>query len=308
MITSTQQLLAAKKKKKLLLESGSKDAASSIELLEADISEYHRKSVGPFSSECIQSLKELLAIPVHFRLANKMTLEDFAKLAGVSSRQVQRYEEKGYQNCSTGTFNNIIHNLDLRVVGNVSTGSELPYLSEDNKTSTDVLIAIRNTLAERFLLMDSAGKDSYMSTVSQRVDGKSTRLCYFRQIANVDLDSPYACYRPVDLAVEFDVSSEGSVRGKVFVPKKEPEWAQKSIDKAMNVFESMGHRVEISRKLLGDIVYTITFCDHVCEETVKNIELTFHALRFKPAGILDDLDALSANQRFIKENAVSVLG
>ena len=149
--------------------------------------------------------------------------------------------------------------------------------------------------------MDNTEKDSYMSTVSQRVDGENTRLCYFRQVANIDLDSPYPCYRPVDLAVEFEVSSEGRLSGKFFVPKKEPEWAQKAIDNAMSMFDSMGHRVESSRKLLGDMVYTITFCDHVCEETIKNIELTFHALRFKPSGIFDDLDALSANQRFIKK-------
>lgn len=188
----------------------------------------------------------------------------------------------------------------MRVVGNVSTASELPSLYEDEKTSIEVLIGIRNTLAERFLLMDNTEKGSYMSTVSQRVDGDNTRLCYFRKVADVNLDSPYPCYRPVGLAVEFEVSSEGRLRGKFFVLKKEPEWAQKAIENAMNMFDSMGYRLERARKLLGDMAYTITFCDHVCEETIKNIELTFHALRFKPSGIFDDLDALSANQRFIE--------
>ena len=61
MITSTQQLLAAEKKKRLLVESGNKDAAASIELLEAEISEYHRKSIGPFSSfyRLILKIKEI---------------------------------------------------------------------------------------------------------------------------------------------------------------------------------------------------------------------------------------------------------
>ncbi len=72
MITSTQQLLAAEKKKRLLVESGNKDAAASIELLEAEISEYHRKSIGPFSFRTHTELKKSFSrYPCTFALRTK---------------------------------------------------------------------------------------------------------------------------------------------------------------------------------------------------------------------------------------------
>lgn len=72
----------------------------------------------------VESLDDLLAAPIRYRLATRMSTEAFARKVGVSARQIFRYEQEGYLNCSMPNFVGILGALDLRLVGRIAPAAE----------------------------------------------------------------------------------------------------------------------------------------------------------------------------------------
>jgi len=90
---------------------------SKISNLEAKINEYQRLQNTKVSELSINSFEELLTIPIKYRIAKKITIDAFSKQVGVSKRQIIRYEESDYQNCSIPTFKKILDSIGVRIEG-----------------------------------------------------------------------------------------------------------------------------------------------------------------------------------------------
>lgn len=135
MITSQNQLTAAKEKVRLLREgltappaTGAPDElvkaarGQTNELLaeiEAEICEYEALQTMNAEEFRIESLDDLMDAPIRYRLANKMTIEEFAHKVGVHSRQVARYEAQRYRNLTTSTLLKILEKLGIQISGRV---------------------------------------------------------------------------------------------------------------------------------------------------------------------------------------------
>src|SRR4051812_13462188 len=108
MITSDRQLEAALKKLKLLQSSMKLELKPGtprvlgvalhgqtqelVEELKNEIQEYKRLKNSQLVEIPIRSLEELMNAPIRYRLARKMTIEQFAHSVHVHSRQIARYE------------------------------------------------------------------------------------------------------------------------------------------------------------------------------------------------------------------------
>lgn len=136
MITSNRQYEAAKKQLVMLEESlsapkkkGVPEAvrqaakAQTLELMaeiQESIDEYEAlRSSKPTDVE-IRSLDDLMVAPIRYRIAARMSLDEFGRKVGVSARQIARYELEGYQNINTSTFQKILRKLNLRLDGSVA--------------------------------------------------------------------------------------------------------------------------------------------------------------------------------------------
>ena len=65
----------------------------------------------------IFSLHDLRVAPIRYRIAARMTIEGFARLVHVHSRQIARYESEDYQNVSWDTLLKILERLDVKIEG-----------------------------------------------------------------------------------------------------------------------------------------------------------------------------------------------
>jgi transcriptional regulator with XRE-family HTH domain len=54
-----------------------------------------------------------------------MTIERFARLVHVHSRQITRYESEDYQNVSWDTLLKILERLDVKIEGKMELGREV---------------------------------------------------------------------------------------------------------------------------------------------------------------------------------------
>lgn len=136
MITSNRQYEAAKKQLVMLEESlsapkkkGVPDAvrqaakAQTRELMDEiqeSIDEYEALRNSKPTDVEIHSLDDLMVAPIRYRIAARMSLDEFGRKVGVSARQIARYELEGYQNINTSTFQKILRKLNLRLDGSVA--------------------------------------------------------------------------------------------------------------------------------------------------------------------------------------------
>ena len=136
MITSNRQYEAAKKQLVMLEESlsapkktGVPEAvrqaakAQTLELMaeiQESIDEYEALRNSKPTDVEIRSLDDLMVAPIRYRIAARMSLDEFGRKVGVSARQIARYELEGYQNINTSTFQKILRKLNLRLDGSVA--------------------------------------------------------------------------------------------------------------------------------------------------------------------------------------------
>ena len=136
MITSDRQYKAAKKQLVMLGESLSapkkkavpdavRQAAKAqtqelMDEIQESINEYEALRNGKPTDVEIHSLDDLMVAPIRYRIAARMSLDEFGRKVGVSARQIARYELEGYQNINTSTFQKILRKLNLRLDGSVA--------------------------------------------------------------------------------------------------------------------------------------------------------------------------------------------
>lgn len=135
MITSQKQYNAAKKKMdglKSFLSQKTKKQIPPVLLnaargqiqelcaeLEQEMQDYQKIQDYHFKTMAIHSFDDLLEAPMHYRIASHLTIEDFAKLVNVHSRQIARYEASHYRNTTAATLQKIIGRLGLQLEGSV---------------------------------------------------------------------------------------------------------------------------------------------------------------------------------------------
>jgi hypothetical protein len=145
MITSDRQYQVAKDKLALLLDAVKSKPKSGLpahllraaegqtgelaaELL-AEIREYEALKNAPKKIE-IHSLEELFTAPTRYRLAQNLTIEQFAQKVNVHSRQIARYEKENYQNVASSTLRDIFNCLNIQLKGVVELKNETSAATE----------------------------------------------------------------------------------------------------------------------------------------------------------------------------------
>ena len=135
MILSQQQYTATRKKLKMLEDSLSAPRREGVpeefvqaalaqtrELMgemQAEIAEYERITTSGPAEIPVNSIQDLLVAPVRYRLASHKSTEAFARVVGVSARQIFRYEQEDYRNCSVPNLTKILERLNIQLHGHI---------------------------------------------------------------------------------------------------------------------------------------------------------------------------------------------
>jgi DNA-binding XRE family transcriptional regulator len=85
--------------------------------IEKEIKDYEQLQKTQAMELRIFSLHDLRVAPIRYRIAARMTIEGFARLVHVHSRQIARYESEDYQNVSWDTLLKILERLDVKIEG-----------------------------------------------------------------------------------------------------------------------------------------------------------------------------------------------
>lgn len=85
--------------------------------IEKEIKDYEQLQKTQAKELRIFSLHDLRVAPIRYRIAARMTIEGFARLVHVHSRQIARYESEEYQNVSWDTLLKILERLDVKIEG-----------------------------------------------------------------------------------------------------------------------------------------------------------------------------------------------
>ena len=136
MITSDKQYEAAKKQLARLAESltapmkknvpevianaGKAQIHELMAELQFDLDEYESLKNGRPEDVEIHSLDDLLTAPIRYRIAARMSVDEFSRKVGVSARQIIRYENEGYQNITSSTLQKILKGLNIHLEGKVA--------------------------------------------------------------------------------------------------------------------------------------------------------------------------------------------
>ena len=88
---------------------------SRLEGLESDIAEYLMLLEKGPEGLTIKRPQDVLLLPVRYRIAKKMTLDEFAEMVGVPARMIFRYEEKGYENAIGINVEKILSRLPVGI-------------------------------------------------------------------------------------------------------------------------------------------------------------------------------------------------
>ena len=135
MILSQQQYTATRKKLKMLEDSLSAPRREGVpekfvqaalaqtrELMgemQAEIAEYEQITMSDPAEIPVNSIQDLLVAPVRYRLASHKSTEAFARVVGVSARQIFRYEQEDYRNCSVPNLTKILERLNIQLHGHI---------------------------------------------------------------------------------------------------------------------------------------------------------------------------------------------
>jgi len=135
MITSQQEYETTKRKKAMLEESLAAPGRAGVPVevveaaraqtrdligeMQAEIEEYERTIRSAPNEIPVNSVDDLLVAPIRYRLAAHMSTESFARTVGVSARQIFRYEQEGYRNCSVPNLAKILESLNICLRGRI---------------------------------------------------------------------------------------------------------------------------------------------------------------------------------------------
>jgi DNA-binding XRE family transcriptional regulator len=118
-IESFKSSLSSKIKIKnpVLVKAARIEAQTMIEDLEALVEEYQDLVQNGLGAIKISSPEDLMLLPIRYRIAKRMTQENFAKSVDVSVRMIARYESEDYRNITGETLQKILHSIPLKFKG-----------------------------------------------------------------------------------------------------------------------------------------------------------------------------------------------
>ena len=93
--------------------------------IEKEIKEYDLLQKTSLKEIPIHSLRDLRLAPIRYRIAAQMTIEGFARLVHIHSRQIARYESEDYQNVTWDTLLKILERLNVKIEGKVELAQKI---------------------------------------------------------------------------------------------------------------------------------------------------------------------------------------
>jgi DNA-binding transcriptional MerR regulator len=93
-----------------------------IHELEEEVTEYLKLKSRKLDEIPISSIEDIKLAPIRFRLAAGMTIEQFAQLVGVHSRQIARYEEEEYEKITVENLTKILAKIQPKISGTMVIG------------------------------------------------------------------------------------------------------------------------------------------------------------------------------------------
>lgn len=93
--------------------------------IEKEMKDYEQLEKTQAKELRIFSLHDLRVAPIRYRIAAHMTIEGFARLVHVHSRQIARYESEDYQNVSWDTLLKILERLDVKIEGKMDLNRQV---------------------------------------------------------------------------------------------------------------------------------------------------------------------------------------
>jgi DNA-binding XRE family transcriptional regulator len=93
--------------------------------IEREVEDYEQLQKTRAKELRILSLHDLRVAPIRYRIAAHMTIETFARLVHVHSRQIARYESEDYQNVSWDTLLKILEKLGVKIEGKIELGRKV---------------------------------------------------------------------------------------------------------------------------------------------------------------------------------------
>jgi DNA-binding XRE family transcriptional regulator len=104
-------------KNPILAKAARVETQTMIEDLEALVEEYQNLIKNGLNAIKISTPEDLMLLPIRYRIAKRMTQENFAKSVDVSVRMIARYESEEYRNITGETLQKILHSIPLKFKG-----------------------------------------------------------------------------------------------------------------------------------------------------------------------------------------------
>jgi DNA-binding XRE family transcriptional regulator len=86
---------------------------SLINDLKKEILEYNLLKQKGIKAITVSDWYDFLLIPIKYRIANNLTIEQFAQKVKVHSRQIAGYEKEEYRNVTMSTFTKILEEINI---------------------------------------------------------------------------------------------------------------------------------------------------------------------------------------------------
>ena len=83
--------------------------------LEGEVDEFETLQAAGPEGLSIKRPQDVLLLPMRYRIAKKMTLEEFSEMVGVGARLIWRYENDGYTTAKGHTLNRILSKLPVDI-------------------------------------------------------------------------------------------------------------------------------------------------------------------------------------------------
>ena len=91
-----------------------------LEALEGEVVEYETLRTEGMDAISLENLEDIMLLPIRYRIAKGMTMEQFAEMTGLPARMLFRYEKEGYANAVGENLTHILACLPVKVDFQVS--------------------------------------------------------------------------------------------------------------------------------------------------------------------------------------------
>ena len=112
-----ESLVKIKSQKSVFAKASILETKALIQNLESEVEEYETLRDSGVEAIEINSLEDLMLLPIKYRIAKRMTQDAFARAVEIPVRMIARYEVEGYRNISGDNLHKILSKLPLKLSG-----------------------------------------------------------------------------------------------------------------------------------------------------------------------------------------------